>query len=811
MAVDLGEIRGTISLQDHFSRGIADASSQLTSRFNPSVVAAGQLVGVMAGALAAGAAAIVALGQRGSDVADVREQFAGLSQAAGLSAEVLLGELQRGTAGTVSGFDLMASANRALGSGLVHSAEDMGTLAAGARLLADRTGGDTKEAFDSLIASMQSGKTTQLQQLGLFVDSKAAIEQYAAATGQSTSELSKAEQAQAVSVATLAALRGQLGEGGPAARDFADMIAYGRVKVQDFVDNLGVAVAQSPVVRAGLDAIGRGIETAFGGSQQDTVQTLMGYVNSFAIGLTYVAQVGLTGATVLLTAWYAVKTAFLAVETAIVGILTGFVAVTEGATTLASKLPGVGQNFEGMREAVHATRQQLQGMTVSLAEQTAEAARGVVGNSDLQRSIDGLQGSVLNVRTAMEAARDTQVGAAAAVTNFSVATTAAAERSVEDSKKIREAFVKLQDDLSLAQTSGVERRLLELQQARDREIAGLLELKDLTAVELQAMAQMSIDRYQIEARAAQDHSAETLAITHDLEEQLALAHTTGIENRLMQIEIAQQRELEGLSNMVFLTGESYSQTVALVVQKYQEMSQAAQGHYASVTEAAAAAGFQTRAEQETTVAQARALYDSMRASGQFTYSELQRAHAAYRRAEADLNTTSWALTEQGFAALAQNTSGLLRQAFATNKAAAYAAAVIDTAAAVAKANSAAPFPFNIVLMAMAAAAGLIQINKIRSAQPGFRFGMEEGRYGDFGRGTTVTLHGKETAVTQGQGASLAEQMGAELSAALAAAGIGGEGAGGQGQVLQLNIAGEALDRVILRRTRAGLMLLPAGT
>src|SRR5262249_12459649 len=152
-----------------------------------------QFAGLMVGAVGAATAAVVALGSRGADVADVQASFDGLTAAAGASADVMLGELQKGTLGTISNFDLMKMANKALGSGLIKSSEDMGTLAAGAQLLADRTGGDTKEAFETLTEAIASGRTAHLKQLGLFVDSKVAVQDYATSLGKSVGDLTDAQ------------------------------------------------------------------------------------------------------------------------------------------------------------------------------------------------------------------------------------------------------------------------------------------------------------------------------------------------------------------------------------------------------------------------------------------------------------------------------------------------------------------------------------------------------------------------------------------------------------------------------------------
>src|SRR6185436_18577537 len=101
-AVDIGELRGLISLQDAFSKPITDAAKGV-GVFTESF---GAIAGATT-AMGAAAGAIVALGQRGATVNDVKEHFNNLTASAGQSADVMLGELQRGTLNTISNFDLM--------------------------------------------------------------------------------------------------------------------------------------------------------------------------------------------------------------------------------------------------------------------------------------------------------------------------------------------------------------------------------------------------------------------------------------------------------------------------------------------------------------------------------------------------------------------------------------------------------------------------------------------------------------------------------------------------------------------------------
>src|SRR6266542_5263001 len=104
----------------------SDAKDTASStRLSFSGIATG--IGVMAGVVASVSAGIAALGSRGADVTDVRDNFQDLTQSIGESANVMLGRLKTATLGTISDFDLLKGANLALSSGLKISSARMGT------------------------------------------------------------------------------------------------------------------------------------------------------------------------------------------------------------------------------------------------------------------------------------------------------------------------------------------------------------------------------------------------------------------------------------------------------------------------------------------------------------------------------------------------------------------------------------------------------------------------------------------------------------------------------------------------------------
>jgi hypothetical protein len=703
--ISVGELVATLTLNDLFS-GAADKTKDTIDGMGESFKAVTGLAVGIAGAIAGATTAVVMLGERGAAVADVRGQFEDLTERAGESADVMLGALREGTLGTISNFDLMKMSAGVLGSGLVRTKDEMHTLAAGAQLLADRTGGDTAAAFETLTGAMEKGKTKGLEQLGIFVDSKTAIEQYAISVGKAAGDLTRQEQAAAVNQATLAALRREIEANGGATADFGDQIARGKVAVQNFTDNLAVAVATSPVVAAGMDAVAEALEGAFGGDQQTMVQTLMGWVNEFAIKLTYAGQIGTTAATVLVTAWYAVKTAILAV----LGVATDQVAkmtelIAKGAE-YAAQIPGVGQGVKDLAVSARDLADGMAGASKSLQDQTAEAVRGVMGQSELQASIDKVGGTLINMRERMEAARD--------------ATAGMTEQSGTAAGKITEVGA-----------------------------AAALTAEQLKAIEEQTRKGQEV---------LVETQTEALELYNRVQQEISLAQTTGIEQRLLELDIARQTEIAGVQHLAFMYPEIYDQITAAITEKYRIMTDTARGFHTDIAVQAANAGFRTREEMQRTADVARQTYEEMKESGKFTYSELQRAHKAAKDAEDAINKSSALTATQQFDLIATAAKTILRGVFGNSKAAAIAVSLIDTAQAVVKALASAPPPFNYALAAAVGAAGLVQTNKIRSTDAGFAEGTPGTAFLDFGRESFHALHNREAVVTPKQSASVGEML-----------------------------------------------------
>jgi hypothetical protein len=756
MAVDVGEIRGILSLQDNFSGPVNDAAKQL-GVFGESFGAVTKFAGLAAGAVAAAAGAIAVLGTRGAEVNDVQEAFAGLAKGAGSTADVMLGALRSGVQGALSDFDLMKEANKALGGGMISSAKDMETLANGARELGKATGVDTKTAFESLEKAMATGRTTGLGFKGLMVDTTSATSAYLAETGKSAGELSKHEKATIGAHAVLDALNKRFTDRAPA--DFGEMLAQARVRVTNFTDNLGVAIAQSPVIRAGMIAVGQAIDQAFGTNQGNLVKTLMTYVNSFAIGLTYVAQGGLVAGQVLVQAFYGAKAIIAGLMTAVAAVGTGFVEVAAGLGALMAKIPGHAKWIDTFAASTRDARLYMEGLTKAAAEETVEAAKGALGHSAASQALDKLGGVVVTVRDKMEEASKSQVKINEKVKAFTPATEEAKDAVSKYAEKMKATIQKLDDELDIIGRIGQDKRLKELKLGYDKEIAALAATGKTTGDLYDQAFKKITQKYHDEVAVVMASSDEIASARKNLVDRITLGSLTGVQLRLAQLEIEKAKEIETAGALTIRYSDEYKTRIRLINEFYAQSTSAAVESFTKEAESAVDSGKSQIEKAKEVRDKAVDNFMQIAMSGVASYDQVARAAAAAAQAEINLDKMKNDAKKAGLEAVMGSMSSLLREAFGKSKAAAMVAAGIDIAAAILKAQTAAPPPFSFILMGLAAAAGAVQLAKIASAHASFAMGSPDTAYMRFpASGAITTMHGEEAVVTKAQGQTLSDQV-----------------------------------------------------
>ncbi len=277
---DIGTLSGKIELDDEMSRhldaieGKVKSTSKALDDVGFSLENMKWLALGAVAAVAATTAAIVKLGEHGSEVGDITESFDKLTKSIGVDAPEALAKLRAGVGGTVDDLTLMKSSMTLLQSGAKVTAEDMGTLASAARLLSER-GVPIAEAFNLVSSAMTTGRTRALSMKGIVVDLKDDMQQLTLAGKANGEQVTETAALHVKQTEILKALNKFVVEGGQIQDDFADKIAKVKAQIFNWGNELAKTVAESPKVAAAMDRIGDAFMVAFGGESQDAMDAIV--------------------------------------------------------------------------------------------------------------------------------------------------------------------------------------------------------------------------------------------------------------------------------------------------------------------------------------------------------------------------------------------------------------------------------------------------------------------------------------------------------------------------------------------------------
>lgn len=442
-------------------------------------VAMGAAIGTAVGGLALAAikkvgAELQDIATRGITMAPVVTSFHNLTAAVNQSADAMLGAGREGAAGLIADLDLMQAGNKALLLGLPLTEESMGTMAKAAVVLGKAMNEGPTKSFDDLITALGRSSPMILDNLGLSVKVGEANEKYAASIGKTAEQLTDAEKKTAFYNAAMEAAKRKVEEVGGVQLTLRDRFEQVKVKLTNVTDALGVAIAKSPVLAAGFDALGAALSDAVGTDQTQLVQTLIGYINDFAIKLVSVAQGAVFLARGVGAAFAGIKTIFLGVTTVLAGVVLGLGAAVEGALNLASKIPGVGSAFDGAIASVHGFNEKTATSMQELAGMTAEAAKGVIGQDAFGRSLDTVGETLATMKARMIEASSQQVNLKDATQQSTQSLEDHAEaqkKAAAEAKKLEEIAQKERDALKsmgLITQRDVNTELEELTKLQER-------------------------------------------------------------------------------------------------------------------------------------------------------------------------------------------------------------------------------------------------------------------------------------------------------------------------------------------------------
>jgi len=161
--------------------------------------------------------------EEGSRIDDIEASFDGLAQAAGASGDAILTKLNSALSNTIPNVDLMKNANELLLGGIDPSKFEL--IAKAARQFGEVTGGSAKDGMEALTNSLLRGNDKALKTLGIVVDNKKALDDFAASIGTTADQLNEAGKVEAIRTANLKALEEQSSKLAEVTDDAGDRVA----------------------------------------------------------------------------------------------------------------------------------------------------------------------------------------------------------------------------------------------------------------------------------------------------------------------------------------------------------------------------------------------------------------------------------------------------------------------------------------------------------------------------------------------------------------------------------------------------------
>jgi hypothetical protein len=241
----------------------------------------------------------------GSDVADVSENFARLTDQAGLLSTTLLGTLREGTHNTISDFDLMKTANGALAAGMNLTDAQFKTLAQGAFALSNATGVNVKVAFDQMVEAMVKGRAQSLASLTGKIDLTKAEDDFAAAMGRTGKELSDEGKLQADRLAMLNAVSTTIGRLGQQTDGLDENVQQVNTSWGNFVNKLGESLAKSEALETAIAGVRDIFLKTFGATQEEAIARIRKGFDDLVVGAIEFGKVIVQVAGFGVTEWYA--------------------------------------------------------------------------------------------------------------------------------------------------------------------------------------------------------------------------------------------------------------------------------------------------------------------------------------------------------------------------------------------------------------------------------------------------------------------------------------------------------------------------
>lgn len=235
-------------------QGVNVATEELDSTFSKFVAALGGPVTVTIGAVVAGigalSAATLELAERGDALNGVAQGFADL----GGNSEAI-DRATESSKGLISELDLLQAANKAILTGIPNVNENFELMAEFSVKLGESLNIGPTDALQRLTQAIATGRPIALQQLGIFVDTDKAVEDYAKSLGVSVKAIDESTKKQIAQKAALDAVFARNKELSAVTLGLSDTTGAFTTRIGDLITRLGAAIDSNKTFTAILEKL----------------------------------------------------------------------------------------------------------------------------------------------------------------------------------------------------------------------------------------------------------------------------------------------------------------------------------------------------------------------------------------------------------------------------------------------------------------------------------------------------------------------------------------------------------------------------
>ncbi|PZM87655.1 MAG: hypothetical protein DLD55_00020 [candidate division SR1 bacterium] len=313
---------------------------------------------------------------KASKTKEASEAMERLSKNMNISSKDILSGLQKASKGTVSNYDLILSANKAMSLGVAKNTNDFTTLMDIARVKAKNMGITTTQAYNDIVTGLGRGSAMILDNLGITVNAAAANEEYAKSIGKTVNQLTDAEKKQALINKVVTDGRKELEAAGEVMLTDAERRQKLIAQIENMKDRIGNALL--PTVQKLMEAVTPLIErfTQWVERNPELVAGIIKVVAVLGGLMTVIGSIGLSvgplgiGLNILSKAFGFVSSFGGLAAKAISAIGPTLTALTGPIGWVVAALAALGvayaTNFGGFRDFVHEVRAELQPVLVEI-------------------------------------------------------------------------------------------------------------------------------------------------------------------------------------------------------------------------------------------------------------------------------------------------------------------------------------------------------------------------------------------------------------------------------------------------------------